>query len=174
MIKPFVTKSQAVNLAKELFGLSVDTTSDSSVKELDSYDDRNFYVRATREGIEREFVLKVSNSDDSANRELLDELNAVMIHLDKNGIRCPVPQVAVSGQLLEMREFTATPESWPVKRAKKKETEEMLYSCAVRLFSFIPGKTIRDITCNTDLCFKVGSFAAEVDKVLEVGKCSRL
>lgn len=168
MVKPSVTRSQAVSLATGLFNLSVDTSSDSSVKELDSYYDRNFYIRGTREGIEREFVLKVCNPDDSENRELLDELNAVMVQLDKSGIRCSVPQPTVSEQLLEMREFTATPEGCPVKRAKQ-ESQPKLYNCSVRLFGYIPGETIRNVSCNTDLCFKVGCLAAEVDKVLKVG-----
>ena len=168
MIKPFVTREHAISLASEIFNLDIDSSSQSVVKELCSYDDRNFYVRATKEGIEREYVIKVSNSDDSEYEGLLEELNTVMLHLNKEGIPCSVPQQTALGKYLELRQFAATPQSHPVKRAKKDEKEPVLHKYAVRLFTFMPGKTMRDVRCTTDLCFKVGCFAAEVDKVLKV------
>ena len=168
MVRPFVTREHAISLASEIFNLDIDSSSQSAVKELGSYDDRNFYVRGTKEGIEREYVLKVSNSDDSEYEGLLEELNTVMLHLDKGGIPCSVPQQTASGKYLELRQFTAMPDSHPVKRAKKDEKEPVLHKHAVRLFTFMPGKTMRDVPNTTDLCFKVGSFAAEVHKVLKV------
>ena len=171
MIKPFVTREHAISLASEIFNLDIDSSSQSTVKELVSYDDRNFYVRATKEGIEREYVLKVSNREDSEYEGLLEELNTVILHLVKGGIPCSVPQRTALGKCLELRQFVATPESHPVKRAKKDEEEPVLHKYAVRLFTFMPGKTIRDlrdVPCTTDLCFKVGCFVAEVHKVLKV------
>ena len=171
MVRPFVTREHAISLASEIFNLDIDSSSQSTVKELVSYDDRNFYVRATKEGIEREYVLKVSNREDSEYEGLLEELNTVILHLVKGGIPCSVPQRTALGKCLELRQFVATPESHPVKRAKKDEEEPVLHKYAVRLFTFMPGKTIRDlrdVPCTTDLCFKVGCFVAEVHKVLKV------
>ena len=171
MVRPFVTREHAISLASEIFNLDIDSSSQSTVKELVSYDDRNFYVRATKEGIEREYVLKVSNREDSEYEGLLEELNTVILHLVKGGIPCSVPQRTALGKYLELRQFAATPQSHPVKRAKKDEEEPVLHKYAVRLFTFMPGKTIRDlrdVPCTTDLCFKVGCFVAEVHKVLKV------
>ena len=42
--KPIATGAKAVEIARSLFGLNA---VDGSIKDLDSYDDRNFYMRAT-------------------------------------------------------------------------------------------------------------------------------
>ena len=76
--KPVISAERAVQLAKELYGLDVGA---GSLKELDSYDDRNFYLRATharpdalsdsrdcngtRDGQVQHFVLKIHNGVES-------------------------------------------------------------------------------------------------------------
>ena len=66
----------------------------SSAKELNSYDDRNFHVRATSGA---EYTLKVHNGVESQNQPLLDAQSAMMRHLTASGVKCPCPVVGVDG-----------------------------------------------------------------------------
>ena len=171
--KPLVTKDTAVDLAREIFNL-VDV-SPSTVKEFASYDDRNFYLcgknfaGSNEQSDNVEFVLKVTNQEDSVT-ELIEESNALMIHLNKNNISCPVPQPTASGKLFEIRQFYKTIENDDQYESDPEDQSNnpILYNCAIRLFNFLPGKVIGYQKCDNDLFYKVGCFAAEVDKVLKV------
>ena len=66
----------------------------SSAKELNSYDDRNFHVRATSGA---QYTLKVHNGVESQNQPLLDAQSAMMRHLTARGVKCPCPVVGVDG-----------------------------------------------------------------------------
>ena len=67
----------------------------STAKELNSYDDRNFYVR-TDAGVE--YTLKVHNGVESQNKPLLDAQSAMMRHLTASGVTCPCPVPTVDGK----------------------------------------------------------------------------
>ena len=178
--KPLVTKNTAVNLAREIFNI-VDV-SPSAVQEFASYDDRNFYVcgrnlaGGNRQRDNVEFVLKVTNQEDSV-IELIEESNALMIHLSKNNISCPVPQPTASGKLFEMRQFYKTAENANHSQdenenapglANNYSKDNTLLNCAVRLFSFVPGKVMGCYQYDNDLFCKVGCYVAKVAKVLKV------
>lgn len=176
MMRPFVTNRIAVNLAKEIFNLRVNESSASIVKELNSFEARCFYIRGSlpldrgRARREREFTLKVCKLEDFKNRGVVDELNDVLIHVHNHGIPCSVPQRTVAGGLYEMKELTAT----PVRTKDTEQPKNALYNCVVRLLSYIPGQTMRAIPCGLNTFYKVGCFAAEVDKVLKNFECSEL
>lgn len=163
MIRPLVSPKMAVNLAKKIFDLRVPAS--PSIKELDSYEDRNFYIRGSlpRDKQEREYALKVSKYGESERGGILDEISDVMFHLHNNGISCSVPQPTVRGKLYEMKEFAITPTA-----KQGNEIRPEYCGCSVRLLSYVPGEMIRAIPCSLSMFYQVGRFAAKVDKVLEV------
>ena len=60
-----------------------------SIVELNSYDDRNYYVR-TVDG-EHEYTIKVHNGVESGRPGLLAAQSAIMRHLNAHGVSAPVP-----------------------------------------------------------------------------------
>ena len=95
--KPTVTTYQAVAMATQLFNLRIaDVT---SVKELYSYDDRNFFMRGflMREEKEmevsecKEYILKILNHVDSSHECLTEVQCDAMLFLQSRGYHCPVP-----------------------------------------------------------------------------------
>lgn len=95
--KPTVTTDQAVAMATQLFNLRIaDVT---SVKELYSYDDRNFFMRGflMREEKEmevsecKEYILKILNHVDSSHECLTEVQCDAILFLQSRGYHCPVP-----------------------------------------------------------------------------------
>lgn len=167
MIRPLVNLKMAVNLAKKIFNLRVPAT--LSIKELDSYEDRNFYIRGTlpHDEQEREYALKVCKYGESERGGVLDEISNVMFHLHNNGISCSIPQPTVRGKLYEMKQFATTPSA-----KQSHETRPEYCGCTVRLLSYVPGEMIRALPCSLNMFYQVGRFAAKVDTVLEVSQCN--
>ena len=96
--RPSINKKQACFLANCLFGLHVPDA--SSVKELNSYEDRNFYMRGTLMGTKGEvkaesssdeFILKVLNHVHSTEKGLIAAQSSSMLFLIKHGFHCQEP-----------------------------------------------------------------------------------
>ena len=171
MDRPLVTLYQAIDLAKEIWGLKLDSSSAKNVKELDSYDDRNFYLYGMKDGKEGEFLLKVYNPCFDT-RELVDAIHKMMFHLEDAGVLCPVPQKTVASDYLEIRNLPTTPNIQQVKKPKLDKKVD-LSPCIVSLFTFVPGKTIKDYqqhghSFNNEVYYKVGLLVANVANALKV------
>ena len=171
MNRPLVTREKAIDLANEIWGLKVDSSSTKSAKELDSYDDRNFYLCDK----EDEFLLKVF-SRSYETRELVDAAHEIMFCLKDGGVICPEPQKTVTGDYLEIRNLPLTPGKHGAKKPKLDE-KDYLFPCVVSLFTFVPGKTIKDYqehghTFNDEIYsriyYKLGQFVANVVNALKV------
>lgn len=88
---------QAVAMATSLFHLNIEDP--STVKELDSYDDRNFFMRGslmgdekeTGESVCKEYVLKIVNHMDSNHKCLIQAQCDAMLFLQARGYKCPTP-----------------------------------------------------------------------------------
>ena len=95
--RPPVTADQAVTIATQLFNLHIEDP--SSIKELSSYEDRNFLMRGSlmREEEEVEvsggkgYVLKVLNHVESSHECLTEVQCDAMLFLQARGYHCPVP-----------------------------------------------------------------------------------
>jgi hypothetical protein len=89
--KPEVTLEMAVAIAQDVWGLRVvdDGEAARRPKQLDSYDDNNFYMPGWLGGVERKFLLKVHNGVESANPVVLDFQNKMMAALT-GGFPCPI------------------------------------------------------------------------------------
>ena len=174
MDRPLVTLDQAIDLAREIFSLKVDSSSAKSAKQLDSYDDRNFYLYGMKDGKEGEFLLKVYNSCYDG-QDLVDAIHQVMFCLKAGGVVCPVPQKTVTGDYIELRKLPQTPRT--DNRAKKAKLDEKekdhLFPCYVCLFTFVPGKTVKDCkedghTFTQQIFYLIGQLVANIVVVLKV------
>ena len=94
--KPQLSLSVAVHLARKLFGMDVD---EARVKQLESYDDVNFYLACS--GGEQ-YVFKVHNGVESDNVEFLTGMNELLLHLRKHKIQAPFPLSTSDGQWLSL------------------------------------------------------------------------
>ncbi|KAM7387955.1 hypothetical protein PAMP_024159 [Pampus punctatissimus] len=142
--KPILNQSQASEMVKKLYKLTP-----SEIRSLPSYDDLNFYV-ATIEG--DEYVLKIMNSEDSKNADLIEVQTYAMSFLHKNGLPAQTALPTTTGQLMSLEELDCG------------------YGCQkylVRLLTYLPGTTISKVPVTPQLLYKTGKTAARMDKILE-------
>ena len=145
--KPVVGTAQAASLALELFGL---TAEPDSLKELDSYDDRNFLLR-TAAG--EQFVLKVHNGVESQVPAFIEAQNEAMgCARNLPGLWCPWPCLSVHGNPIEYAEL-ALPDGSPRRHA-------------VRCLPFLPARLLGDVAPTCELLTELGGCAARLDQAL--------
>ena len=97
--KPRCSAADVVAFVRANFTLDGGDIDDSSVVELNSYDDRNYYVKTTDGS--REYTLKVHNGVESRRPTLLAAQSAMMRHLDAAGVPVPVPVKTDAGKRLD-------------------------------------------------------------------------
>jgi len=151
IIKPNITKEQAGHLLSSLYNLTSET-----VKEFNSYDDRNFYFTTKEKGGNvwpHGYILKITNSRDSKNLLFSDAQNQMILHMSRAGLDVPVPIENVHGELQSLETIEADAEI---------KTENI-----VRLLKFIPGKTLYEIdTWTAEHFYQCGEFIARMDAAL--------
>ncbi|XP_067051862.1 hydroxylysine kinase-like [Acropora muricata] len=170
--RPIVDKDEATELASLLFGLRV--SDQLQVREFDSYDDRNYYMKGTlthrpanenTDGAllqenEDEFVLKILNNLDSQNLPYVNAQNEMMLYLNARGFNCPVPMQSLKGPYTLLYKSKSSEE--------KMGNKEVSYGeHAVRLLSFVPGRLIKDVSCTTDLLFDLGTYVSKIHIALQ-------
>ncbi|XP_041345638.1 hydroxylysine kinase isoform X2 [Pyrgilauda ruficollis] len=79
LTKPTFDEREAAELVDRVFGLKV-----SWIRSLPSYDDQNFHVRVSAEGAD-EYVLKITNSEDSQQPDLIEAQTQAMMFLSAEG-----------------------------------------------------------------------------------------
>ena len=171
--RPIIDKEEATELASLLFGLRV--SDQLQVREFDSYDDRNYYMKGTltyrpaNENIdgallqenEDEFVLKILNNLDSENLLYVNAQNEMMLYLNARGFNCPVPMQSLKGPHTLLYKSKSSEEKMRNKEISYREH-------AVRLLSFVPGKLIKCVSCTTDLLFDLGRYVSKIHTALQV------
>ena len=191
--RPYLNKNHAITLAKNLFHLN-NVDRDSSIKELDSYDDRNFYMKGKlgkSQKVPEEFVFKVLNFAYSENVVLVDGYTAVMLFLKKEGFQCPCPlKTAVNGRHYVMCKFPWKSSSFDMngksqcQSRHENNTQDLtdgiiIYSgeeydrerecvCAVWLLEFIQGKGLHEIPCSSQVLNQCGAYLAKLHVSLKV------
>ena len=90
--KPQISESEAAEVARALFGVDV-----QAIKELDSYDDRNFQLTVGIGSEVEYYTLKVHNGVESDKPQELAAQNAMLRRLRDAGISCPVPVMGKDG-----------------------------------------------------------------------------
>ena len=188
--RPLVTKCQAVAMATGVFNLEI--KNDSSVKELDSYDDRNFYIQGFLQGASQhsdsptceEFVLKIMNHVDSNHEYLIQTQCNVMSFLRTRGHKCSSPVPSIFGSPFVMCKI---PRNIPNNRVAlttdgskdgfssefevyhgEEYLEEEYFVCAVMLLRFVHGTVLNETPLTTQLLFDAGMAVGRLDRDLKV------
>ncbi|ODN04830.1 Hydroxylysine kinase [Orchesella cincta] len=161
-IKPNVTLSVAQTLVEKHYGLQLE-----SIKELNSYDDNNFYVKAKLpDGKTEKYTFKVLNSMDSKNPGHIEAEHAAMFLLNEKGVKSPVPMKTVEGStfLLVTIENECTDSSSLSTRTNH----------IIRLLTFIEGQVMHEVQPTLKLLEKTGKYIAEIDEILKEVACAAL
>ncbi|KAK2176613.1 hypothetical protein NP493_652g03063 [Ridgeia piscesae] len=146
-IRPQLSQQTAIVLIESLFGLHVKT-----IKELNSYDDRNYFISVDNnydnphiaDLWSHGYVFKVMNSMDSFKKHV-DAESAIQRELHKAGFSCPQPVLNVRGE-------------------DDPHSQSSLH--VVRLLIYQPGSLICEIAYTPDIMHQVGRYVGAVDRTL--------
>ncbi|XP_065355367.1 hydroxylysine kinase [Calliphora vicina] len=150
-IKPKVTNEIVESLLRRLYGITI-----GEIKELISYDDRNFLVKEDP-NIKNPlivshwphgYVLKILNSLDSKKIEFVDAQNQLMLYLSKQQVQCPRPIANVNGKYYSLEHINGADH-------------------VVRLLEFIPGKMFHEVPTTNYLLYQTGEYLAKIVKALK-------
>ena len=139
---------------------------ESSVKQLPSYEDRNYYLTSvtncgsTDENTEGEFVLKISNS--LMDVELKKGHNDLMCHLYQQGFECPQPLSSRNGngvEVLSKRQLLA---------GDPGASEGGGPKFCLQVLTYIPGKTMESVPFTPRLAYEAGRYIGSMDAALQV------
>ena len=136
---PFFSISEVKTISLKEYGLKV------TVKKLDSDRDQNFHLVLASGN---QFVLKIYNSDED--NDIIDLHTNVLYHLEKQQLRLIKTPILI-------------------KTLDKKRTGKIIKDNKIyrfRLVSYIEGVQIKDIKKNKISFYKLGSFIANILKVL--------
>ena len=148
---------------------------ETSVKQLPSYKDRNYYLTGVTEGVsegvtncgsagentEGEFVLKISNS--LMDVELKKGHNDLMCHLYQQGFECPQPLSSRNGnpgvEVLSKRQLLAGDPGASGGGGPK---------FCVQVLTYIPGRTMESVPFTPRLAYEAGRYIGSMDVALQV------
>ena len=148
---------------------------ETSVKQLPSYKDRNYYLTGVTEGVsegvtncgsagentEGEFVLKISNS--LMDVELKKGHNDLMCHLYQQGFECPQPLSSRNGnpgvEVLSKRQLLA---------GDPGASEGGGPKFCLQVLTYIPGKTMESVPFTPRLAYEAGRYIGSMDAALQV------
>jgi Ser/Thr protein kinase RdoA (MazF antagonist) len=145
--KPQVPRELALQLASDIFGLQL---AEEKAKQLESYDDVNFYLRDTQDN---KFVFKVHNGVESVNTVFLTGMNQLLLHLRKHGIAAPHPVNSQSGDWM-------TTVQLPLRSGEPQ-------SHAIRLLEFVEGEMMNEQEVTPTLLRECGAYLGGLDQVLD-------
>ncbi|NXX51404.1 HYKK kinase, partial [Tricholaema leucomelas] len=150
LTKPALGEKEVTELIDRVFGLKV-----SWIRPLPSYNDQNFHVgvsgnRSVSEGAD-EYVLKITNSEDSQEPDLIEVQTQAMMFLSAEGFPSATPYLTKDGKIMYLECRGTGPE-------KKKYM--------VRLLTYLPGTPVAKIATNAQIFYEIGQLAAKLDKAL--------
>ncbi|RWS27815.1 hydroxylysine kinase-like isoform X2 [Leptotrombidium deliense] len=146
VIKPEITKEKAAQLLFQLYGYrAVD------IKELNSYDDRNYLVSVLSNENVLQFTLKITNSLESNIPGLIEAFNEIGQHISEKGLTVPVPILNKEGKYLC--------------KIKLSENDDTINS--VRLLKFIPGQMLKEVAYSERLLIETGQLLARLTNALQ-------
>lgn len=145
--KPQCAKDKAVSIAAELFGLELDV---AKVKQLESYDDVNYYLRCMDGS---QYVFKIHNGVESDNAVFLEGMNKLLLHLREHGITAPHPVNSVAGNWMTKVEL-------PLRDGQPKQH-------AIRLLGWVDGEMMNEQEVTPGLLHETGAYLGNLDQVLD-------
>ncbi|KFO74155.1 Hydroxylysine kinase, partial [Cuculus canorus] len=150
LTKPALGETEAAELVDRVFGLKV-----SWIRPLPSYDDQNFHVRVSRnkDAVQdaEEYVLKITNSEDSQEPDLIEVQTQAMMFLSTEGFPAATPYLTKNGNIMSL-------ESGDCRSGNKK--------FIIRLLTYLPGTPVAKIATNAEILYEIGKLAASLDKAL--------
>ncbi|XP_067871409.1 hydroxylysine kinase [Heterodontus francisci] len=151
LIKPSLSEAQAVELVGRLYGLKV-----SSVRPMPSYDDQNFHIMVSEsQGTEdhsKSYVLKVMNTVDSQNADLIEAQTRFMMFLNEKGFPSSTPIPTIDGKIMSLETI---------------DCGEEYKTHMVRLLTYLPGTPLSKIPAGPHILYKVGQTLAQMSQVHE-------
>ncbi|CAH1992278.1 unnamed protein product [Acanthoscelides obtectus] len=144
MKKAELSLDEAKQIVFDYYDLKV-----SLIKELNGYDDKNYYIsaRAKNSTEEQGYVLKVINSEDSKNEELFEAQSLLLQHLGRKRLPCPQPL------LTNDRKFQV-----------KVQLNGVYH--LIRLLEYLDGTVLNKVTCTEKLLYHIGKITAELDEAM--------
>lgn len=152
--RPPALTSQAVSaLVTTHFNFT--SITESAIKSLPCYYDRNYYIQGHRDTDERsEFILKLFNPL-STSYQCLEGIVQVMKHLSSCGITCPAPLISHTGrELIELSGAELLNEA----------SSDNLMKYPVCVLSYIPGEVFDQV----DLKFKSAELISEIGELMGI------
>lgn len=152
LVRPIVSIDEAKKIVFDLFGLTV-----TKISVLNGYDDKNFHILVSPDVKNNQFienifdcgyVLKISNTLDSQNDIQFAAQTELLLHLNKNGIKCSRPVL--------------TKDQKPLDKIRLSSGEHV-----VRLLEYISGEILFKIPATSKTFFEVGVLAAKIDNALQ-------
>ena len=174
--RPKVNTNEVYSLLQAHYDLG--TIHQDSMKELPSYDDKNWYFRASRTDEEgkkvfKEYVVKVHNGTDSSgvNRGVLAAQERVMSHLVEHGVECPhVVKSKLTMYTTPGPNGTVNLVPEGTEGAKREFCTRVTFlsraqiAHTLRVLTYVPGKTLVEVPMPHSMEFvrKSGLFVGEV------------
>lgn len=183
--RPTVSCRLAKELAFRHFALDTSCSPLDAIKELASFEDRNFFMRGHLPADDgpADFVLKVLHHKKSAQTDGVLARCEVVLHLEKHGFSCPVPVRTLSGQLAEflrLPSYTDSARDEGVIAEKGCSSGETMRDVAegvaadrrhaVCLLRFVPGVMAKDsrMAGSPQILDEIGRYVARMNKCLLV------
>ncbi|XP_042884906.1 hydroxylysine kinase-like [Penaeus japonicus] len=165
IIRPMLKKADVPALVAKVYGLSV-----VSVKELNSYDDKNYLIQVQSkinnthmtDLCPHGYVVKVTNSLDSKNTNLIAAQNEMMLFLHSRGINVPKPEKNVHGTYMMREKLKVDMDDFVKNNTDECPSGEYM----VRMLTFVPGKILHQVKYTSQLFFECGELAAKMDNEL--------
>ena len=185
---PLSTKG-IVNLIRDNF--SFIHIIEDSIKELVSYDDRNYYFRGelspsestvipvpSRQRVHivsnNEYVLKILNQRDSSKPDTVKFLTEMKKYLYTKGFNVPFPILSLQGsEIVTMTEQTLSSYKETCTSSTVKQLENGFIpnnpgQYCIRILTYIPGDTFHDVPQSPQLMFKLGEYIGWLHTDLKV------
>ncbi|CAH1791388.1 unnamed protein product [Owenia fusiformis] len=171
LIKPQLNETVAKDLVKVLYGMEV-----IFIKEMPSYNDRNFFVMVKIEHDNNNtmkkrwpygYTLKITNSLESR-KSHIDAEHKLQRVLHNHGIPCPQPVPNVLGREKSLQVIykpNSVDEGW---MSKHEEGVDRPYKeHVVRLLTYIPGEVLLTVPYTPSLFYNAGQMLGKIDHLLK-------
>ncbi|EDW04088.1 hydroxylysine kinase [Drosophila grimshawi] len=150
-IKPKIEPENVEPLVRRLYGITV-----SELKELNAYDDRNYWIQADCNvknplivsHCPHGYVLKILNALDSKKEDFVDAQNQLLLYLAKQNVQCPRPIANARGSYYSVEQLSGN-------------------GHVVRLLEYIPGKMFHEVDVTKNLLYQSGEYLAKLDRALK-------
>ncbi|KAG8440362.1 hypothetical protein GDO86_006204 [Hymenochirus boettgeri] len=146
--KPAFSEEQAIQMTESLYGLKV-----SNIKPLPSYDDQNFHIQTQNKDSDTccEYVLKITNGEDSKDEKLLEAQTRVLLFLSNKGVPVQKPILTKNGQSFSLETV---------------DNGSTIQKHIVRLLTYLSGTPLAKILPSPETLFDIGKMAANIDIML--------